>query len=239
MSRKKRVVIDFERSSQTYFNEISKFKSLTKEEEVSLWKKYKKEHDLKARDTLIKSNLKFVANVAKPYIGMGLSYSDLIAEGNLGLMKAIEKFDYEKDVKTISYSVWWIRQTILEALDNRNKLNGEELPKDYEMPVYQCSDDDNDLSRDDSKYADKNSNDEFSQKEMSQIIEKLMGCLGKKEQKVVSLYYGLNGCDEMTLEEIGDLMHLSKERVRQIKEKAMIKLRAKVLENSLPSDIYI
>ena len=91
MSRKKRVVIDFERSSQTYFNEISKFKSLTKEEEVSLWKKYKKEHDLKARDTLIKSNLKFVANVAKPYIGMGLSYSDLIAEGNLGLMKAIEK----------------------------------------------------------------------------------------------------------------------------------------------------
>lgn len=239
MSRKKRVVIDFERSSQTYFNEISKFKSLTKEEEVSLWKKYKKEHDLKARDTLIKSNLKFVANVAKPYIGMGLSYSDLIAEGNLGLMKAIEKFDYEKDVKTISYSVWWIRQTILEALDNRNKLNGEELPKDYETPVYQCFDDDNDLSRDDSKYADKNGNDEFSQKEMSQIIEKLMGCLGKKEQKVVSLYYGLNGCDEMTLEEIGDLMHLSKERVRQIKEKAMIKLRAKVLKNSLPSDIYI
>ena len=238
MSRKKRVVIDFERSSQTYFNEISKFKSLTKEEEVSLWKKYKKEHDLKARDTLIKSNLKFVANVAKPYIGMGLSYSDLIAEGNLGLMKAIEKFDYEKDVKTISYSVWWIRQTILEALDNRNKLNGEELPKDYETPVYQYSDDDNDLSRDDSKYADKNSNDEFSQKEMSQIIEKLMGCLGKKEHKVVSLYYGLNGCDEMTLEEIGDLMHLSKERVRQIKEKAMVKLRAKVLENSLPSDIY-
>ncbi len=168
---------------------------------------------------------------------MGLSYSDLIAEGNLGLMKAIEKFDYEKDVKTISYSVWWIRQTILEALDNRNRLNGEELPKDYETPVYQYSDD-NDLSRDDSKYADKNSNDEFSQKEMSQIIEKLMGCLGKKEQKVVSLYYGLKGCDEMTLEEIGDLMHLSKERVRQIKEKAMIKLRAKVLENSLPSDIY-
>ena len=108
MLKKKKTVNDFEQSSQIYFNEISGFKSLSKEEEYSLWEQYRKNNDLSARDKLIKSNLKFVVSVARSYQGLGLSYSDLIAEGNYGLMKAIDKFDYEKGYKTISYSVWRI-----------------------------------------------------------------------------------------------------------------------------------
>ena len=92
MRKKTKVVNDFERSSQTYFKEISSFKSLSREEEFSLWEKYRKENDLIARDKLIKSNLKFVASGARGYQGLGRSYSDLIAEGNYGLMKAFDKF---------------------------------------------------------------------------------------------------------------------------------------------------
>ena len=113
MLKQKKIINDFERSSLTYFNEISEFKPLSREEEFSLWERYRKNNDIGARDKLIKSNLKFVASVAKNYQGLGLSYADLIAEGNCGLLKAIDKFDYEKGFKTISYSVWWIRQSIL------------------------------------------------------------------------------------------------------------------------------
>ena len=132
MLKKKKIVNDFERSSQTYFKEISEFKPLSREEEFSLWERYRKNNDIGARDKLIKSNLKFVASVARGYQGLGLSYSDLIAEGNCGLMKAIDKFDYEKGYKTISYSVWWIKQSILEALKERAGIEGEELPQDFE-----------------------------------------------------------------------------------------------------------
>ena len=105
MRKKKKTITDFERSSIDYFKEINNLSPLTREEEFSLWEKYKKHNDMKARDKIIKSNLKCVASVAKEYIGMGLSYSDLIGEGNIGLAKAMEKFDYEKGYKTISYSV--------------------------------------------------------------------------------------------------------------------------------------
>jgi RNA polymerase primary sigma factor len=132
MLKKKKSVNDFERSSQTYFNEISKFKPLSRDKEISLWERYRKNNDINARDKLIKSNLKFVASVARGYQGLGLSYSDLISEGNCGLMKAIDRFDYEKGFKTISYSVWWIKQSILEALKERTGIEGESLPQDCE-----------------------------------------------------------------------------------------------------------
>ena len=131
---------DFDISSQLYFNEINKYKSLSLDEELSLWERYKKNNDLKAKEKIITSNLKFVASVAKNYQGRGLSYSDLIAEGNCGLIKAIDKFDYKKKYKTISYSVWWIRQSILEAIKERNNIKGDDLPFDYEK---QAEDDDN------------------------------------------------------------------------------------------------
>ena len=122
MIKKNKYINDFDISAKIYFSEISQYKSLSQEEELSLWKRYKLNNDLKARDTIIKPNLKFVASIAKGYQGRGLSYSDLIAEGNCGLLRALNKFDYKKGYKTISYSVWWIRQAILEALKERNGL---------------------------------------------------------------------------------------------------------------------
>lgn len=237
MLKKKKTLNDFEYSSQIYFNEISNFKPLSKEEEFSLWERYRKNNDITARDKLIKSNLKFVASVARSYQGLGLSYSDLIAEGNYGLMKAMEKFDYEKGYKTISYSVWWIRQSILEALKERAGIEGESLPEDFEK---QNSMDGNEENIDyivKSEYIDYGNTDSNNE-ELKQVILNLTECLTEREQYIITEYYGLNSNENMTLEEIGDAIGLTKERVRQIKEKALKKLRSEALNNSITADIY-
>ena len=237
MLKKKKTLNDFEYSSQIYFNEISNFKPLSKEEEFSLWERYRKNNDITARDKLIKSNLKFVASVARSYQGLGLSYSDLIAEGNYGLMKAMEKFDYEKGYKTISYSVWWIKQSILEALKERAGIEGESLPEDFEK---QNSMEDNEENIDyivKSEYIDYGNTDSNNE-ELKQVILNLTECLTEREQYIITEYYGLNSNENMTLEEIGDTIGLTKERVRQIKEKALKKLRSEALNNSITADIY-
>lgn len=238
MLKKKKILNDFERSSQIYFNEISEFKPLSKEEEYSLWEKYRKNNDIKARDKLIKSNLKFVASVARGYQGLGLSYSDLIAEGNCGLMKAIDKFDYEKGFKTISYSVWWIKQSILEALKERVGIEGESLPQDFEK---QNNYDDDDYNVDyliKDEYIDYSTIDEVKTDELKKIISSLTNSLTSREKYVITEYFGLNSKEGLTLEEIGNTIGLTKERVRQIKEKALKKLRSEALNNSITSDIY-
>lgn len=235
MLRTKKKESLFEQSSEIYFKEISKFKTLSKEEEMSLWERYKKNHDLKAREKIITSNLRFVASVAKPYIGMGLSYADLIAEGNLGLLRAIDKFDYTKDVKTISYSVWWIKQTILDALSNRNQTDGEDLPKDYQRLDFEDEDytagtlSENFIEKEDANL-DKN--------EIKDIAMILLNCLTKREKTVVIAYFGLENTDELTLEEIGNKLGITKERVRQVLAKSLKKLRAEVLNKSIKTDIY-
>lgn len=236
MRKKKKKITDFERSSIDYFKDINKFSPLSREEEHSLWEKYKKENDMSARDKIIKSNLKFVASVAKPYIGMGLSYSDLIAEGNLGLIKALDKFDYEKGYKTISYSVWWIRQNILEALKKRNIIDGDEI-----MPS-EDFDEENNIDEDDNitleKYIDNFNFDALQQNDESSVVKSLIETLTEREQKVISDYYGFDSKDEMTLEEIGKEMGLTKERIRQIKESALKKLRTEALKNSITSETF-
>lgn len=237
MLKKKKIVNDFERSSQTYFKEISEFKPLSREEEFSLWERYRKNNDIGARDKLIKSNLKFVASVARNYQGLGLSYADLIAEGNCGLLKAIDKFDYEKGYKTISYSVWWIRQSILEALKERAGIEGDSLPQDFEK---QNPYDDDEQETDElieSEYI-ANNYDELKTEEIKKVISSLIDCLNDREQYVISEYFGLNAEEGKTLEEIGNSINLTKERVRQIKEKALKKLRSEALNNSITSDIY-
>lgn len=235
MIKKKKIASDFDRIYSSYFKEIGDFSPLSKEEETSLWEQYKKNNDLSARDKIIKSNLKFVANVAKPYIGKGLSYADLIAEGNYGLMKAMEKFDYTKGFKTISYSVWWIKQAIREAILERNGLYGEDLPTDSEAPL------DND---EETSYIENATPNEYIEnldiegKEKIEALSMLLDCLTKRERDIIKKYYGIDG-ESITLEEIGNSLNLTKERVRQIKEKALKKLRSEALNNSINCDIYI
>ena len=235
MRKKKKTITDFERSSIDYFKEINNLSPLTREEEFSLWEKYKKHNDMKARDKIIKSNLKFVASVAKEYIGMGLSYSDLIGEGNIGLAKAMEKFDYEKGYKTISYSFWWIMQTILEAIKKRNLLKGDELAPSDNVDDENETDDEDFIESE--KYIESFNFDNLKRIDESSIVSDLMDALTDREKTVISCYFGLGDKDEMTLEEIGGKLNLTKERIRQIKESALKKLRTEALKNSITSEI--
>lgn len=233
MLKKKKNVNDFELSSKLYFNEIGNYNPLSFEEEQQLWKSYKLNNDLLARDKIILSNLKFVANVAKGYQGRGLSFSDLIAEGNCGLLKAMEKFDYTKGYKTISYSVWWIRQAILEALKERNGIEGDELPCDFEKQ----GDENEDLSPsyDSSNFVYiYNENDEEEiRKDKQEIISILTKNLTKREKYILTKYYGLDDENPLTLEEIGVEIELTKERVRQILIKIFNKIRNEALKNNI------
>ena len=234
--RKKKKVVDFERSSIDYFKDISDLSPLSRAEERSLWEKYKKENDISARNKIIKSNLKFVAKEAAKYIGMGLSYSELIAEGNLGLIKALDKFDYEKGYKTISYSVWWINQNILEAIKKRNIINGDEIePSEKFDEDDEIGDDENVATE---KYVDNFNFDNLKRSDEASTVRDLMESLTEREKQVVTDYFGLNSKEEMTLEEIGKKMNLTKERIRQIKESALKKLRAEALKNSITSETF-
>ena len=229
MGRRNKTQNDFDKSSLLYFGDIGKINPLSKEEEYSLWEKYKKNNDLTARDKLLKSNLKFVASIAKWYQGLGLSYSDLIAEGNIGLIKSFDKFDYTKGFKTISYSVWWIRQTILEALHKRNRLACDDIEEslDYDNETEKSEETVDNYEPDSYIYYDYDK--EINDKDNKKAVEILCNCLTDREKLVVSKYFGLNGNDEMTLEEIGDELGLTKERIRQIKSGAFNKMRCEAL----------
>ncbi len=235
MLKKNKVVSDYDLSSQIYFKEISKFKSLSLEEEQTLWEKWKKNNDIKSKEKLITSNLKFVASIAKSFQGRGLSYSDLVAEGNCGLLRAFDKFDYKKGYKTISYSVWWIRQSILEAIKERNGIDGDELPTDNEKTSEE--NDDIIITNNNSQNFIDIENTQVLNEEIKNITHTLINNLNLREQNIIKKYFGIN-CESKTLEEIGLELNLTKERVRQIKEKTLKKLRAEVLSKSITSDIY-
>lgn len=229
------VVTDDDRIIKSYFDEISNRKPLTKKEELELWTRYKKKGDLEARNKLVEANLKFVASVANSYRGCGLSYEDLIAEGNLGLIRAMEKFEGTRGYKVISYSVWWIRQAIQEALAKRNLLSCDELPKDYE----EQNDDTEIVSY---KQIEEQPCVEIETHENSfdlkMMIARLINELGEREKEVVVKYFGLYGEQPQTLESIGGDLGITKERVRQLLEKSKKKMRSSVITNSYLMTIY-
>lgn len=242
-----------------YFKEIKKSKSLTPEEEVELAKRIKKGDQL-AIDELVSANLKFVISIAKEYQGQGLTLSDLISEGNLGLIKAATRFDHTKGFKFISYAVWWVKQSIIQSLndnsrvvrlpaniinkisklnkefgngeDNENELMSEISEFDASLLNYpKTSSLNQTVNEDGGEIIDLIIGDEIEpESEISDVVKNelnnILSVLDERERMIIESYFGINSShDGMTLEAIGDKYDLTKERIRQIKEKAIRKLR--------------
>ena len=199
-------------SLEKYLQKISSEPLLSLEEEAELSKKIH-EGDRQALDKLVRANLRFVVCVARQYQDQGLSLPDLINEGNVGLIKAAEKFDEKRGLKFITYAVWWIRERILNALAadqrhfTRQLLNELPPPDSLITPVSQTSE------------------------SLSTEMNQERSLLGERERLIIERTFGLNGQLEMTLEEIGESLELSRERVRQIREKAIRKLRTMGINN--------
>ena len=257
-------------SLDKYLQEIGKEELISVEEEVELAQRIKK-GDQEALEKLTKANLRFVVSVAKQYQNQGLSLPDLINEGNLGLIKAAEKFDETRGFKFISYAVWWIRQSILQALAEQsrivrlplnqvgslNKINkafarfeqehertpsAEELANELELPKEKVTDTLRVAGRHisvDAPFADGEDNSLLDvlvntdppnadrgliNESLATEVERALEILTERERDIIRYFFGI-GCSEMTLEEIGEKFDLTRERVRQIKEKAIRKLR--------------
>ena len=201
-------------SLEKYLQEIGKVELITPEEEVRLARLIK-QGDQKALDRLTKANLRFVVSVAKQYQNQGLSLPDLINEGNLGLIKAAQRFDETKGFKFISYAVWWIRQSILQAL-----AEGEEstLLDVLENPN-----------------AEKTDADLDHRQSLKTEIDRSLQTLTDRQKEVICFFFGIGVDHPLSLEDIGDRFNLTRERVRQIKDKAITKLRTQQKCNLLRS----
>lgn len=234
MSVKNVKVDNFEKSTAAYFEEIKNNKSLTKREEKKLWKRFRECNDMSARETLIKANLKFVPTVAKQFKGCGLPFADIIEEGNIGLITAIDRFDPRKDNKVISYAIWWIRKCILEAIDKRGVIDAENI-EDFSTKENNIKEDGTEDNVPKVIVPERREFDEVSDIPMDakQILEELFEGVPERERFIVSDYYGLDGVKPKTLDEIGEEFNLTKERVRQLNEKALKKMRANALLKNL------
>lgn len=227
-------VNDFSTTVKTYYKELKDSKPLTKENEKKLFK-MARNGDIKAKNKILTSNLKFVFDVTKKYKGCGVALEDLISEGNIGLVKAFDKFDESRDIKFISYAVWWIKQAIQECIKKRSVVNTFECYEDDSLNanVTTCNVSDSedeivykrDIIENDKKEQDIKETNELNKK----VIEKLLQKLTPRAKFIVSAYYGLGGQEEKTLDEIGEIVHLSKERVRQIKLSALKMMRSEIL----------
>lgn len=206
----------------TYFNDIQNIRRLTRREEQILSEKIKK-GDEQALNKLVYHNLRFVVNIAKNYRNNNVPFADIISEGNLGLIRAAHKFDSTKGVKFISYAVWWIKNSIHECIEKYNRDNETLSYDDY--TINKCTDLDHKFEQINEDFEEKINNIQ-SRKD---AIESLMKCLHEREIKILTLFFGLNGGREMTLEEVGKEMCLTNERVRQIKDSALSKLKCEVL----------
>jgi RNA polymerase primary sigma factor len=258
-------------SLDKYLQEIGKVDLISPDEEVLLARKIK-EGDQIALERLTKANLRFVVSVAKQYQNQGLSLGDLINEGNLGLIKAAQRFDETRGFKFISYAVWWIRQSILQALAEQSRIvrlplnrvgslnkisktfaeleqryerepSPEELAEVLELATSEVVDtlkvsgrhisvDAPFAQGEESSLLDVLENESISTPDSGLLsdslrkeVQRALATLSQREADVVALYFGLNGEQALTLEEIGEKFNLTRERVRQIKEKAIKRLR--------------
>jgi RNA polymerase primary sigma factor len=270
-------------SLEKYLQEIGRVELITAEEEVRLARKIK-EGDPTALEKLTKANLRFVVSVAKQYQNQGMTLSDLINEGNLGLIKAAQRFDETRGFKFISYAVWWIRQSILQALAEQsrivrlplnkigsiNKINKafSKLEQEFEREPSQeevgkllglSGSDINDTMSSNSRTISMDAplmqgedgslldvfedtdlphpDHQLISESLKREVERALSTLTSREADVLRLYFGISCAEPMTLEEIGDRFDLTRERVRQIKEKAIRRLkhtsRSKILKTYL------
>jgi RNA polymerase primary sigma factor len=233
---------DFTETVRVYYDDLKKYKPLTKTKERRLLKKCKK-GNLKAKNEILEANLRFVFDIAKHYTGRGVPISELISDGNMGLLRAIDKFDESKNVKFISYAVWWIRQAMLESIKKKNAINFVEIEPNTDNDSYidkRLIEDDEDDTSFNKELS--NENDEKS-KEISEnqrnIITNIIGTLSDRERDIIENYYGLNSNKELTLSEIGKKYNLSSERVRQIKLVSLRKLRSKILLYDDLEDLFV
>ncbi len=258
-------------SIEKYLEEIGGYSPLPPEQEVELARKIRKNDSL-ALDKLVKANLRFVISVAKEYQGQGLPLQDLISEGNLGLIKAAQRFDETRGFKFISYAVWWIRQSILQALAEQSRVvrlplnrvgainkvgraleelekrfgrepSMEEIADKMELTAFEVADVMKTSARHlslDEPFKEEEGNslldvlesdryappdDNLMQESLQVEIDKVLSTLKAREAEIIRLYFGLDGDRPLTLEEIGEHFKLTRERVRQIKEKALRRLR--------------
>ena len=272
-----------EGSLDQYLRDISIYPLIDRDEEVRLAQLIRRK-DAEALDKLVRSNLRFVVSVAKKYQNQGVALSDLINEGNLGLIRAAHKFDETKGIKFISYAVWWIRQAILQALAEQSRivrvplnragtlhrigkranallqelgreptheeiaqemdLSEEEVAKTISISQTHLSIDAPLTPGEDNRlldYLPDNTNptpdEQTFEKALTEAIDESLSGLKDREAKILRLYFGLDGEEPMTLEQIGSLLGITRERVRQIKEKALSRLRhvsrARALESFL------
>ena len=224
---------DFTRITQTYFDELKRYKPLTRSKERRLLKKCKK-GNIKAKNEILEANLRFVFDIAKHYTGRGVPISELISDGNMGLLKAIDKFDESKDVKFISYAVWWVRQAMLESIKKKNAVTFVDIEpnSDNDTSIDKKLIDEGDDDSDNSSTMYSNEYEE-RMKEVAEnqknMISSLIGTLSERERDIVESFYGINDKKELTLTDIGKKYGISTERTRQIKLNAIRKLRSKIL----------
>lgn len=247
-----------------YFKEVRKLELLTPEEEVNLAIRIQN-GDERAVDELVRANLKFVVSIAKDYQGQGILFADLISEGNYGLIKAAQRFDHTKGFRFITYAVWWIKQSIMQCLNDNGRMirlpvnviselstmrkqmdkfefENERLPVNNELlkdgesfkniTTPSCTSLNNLINEDGDELldfiADESLGDVISgldNERLGRALEQTLEILDERERQIIECYFGLNsGYEPMTLEEIGDKYGLTKERIRQIKEKAIKRL---------------
>ena len=223
---------DFTHTVRVYYDDLKYTKPLSRLKEKRLIK-LSKRGDLKARNELLEANLKFVFDIAKKYSGRGVSMGDLISEGNLGLMRAIEKFDESNDVKFISYAVWWIRHSILNAIQKRKLNESVELESGVSNDsvfANRLSDEEDDTvdGYNPSIFDDEADTYERMNKQNA-LINKMFESLSQREMKVITHYFGIEGCKKMNMIEIGEELGITSERVRQIKNQGIRKMRTSAM----------